>query len=278
MKSVFLRAAGLLALCAVFGYIVLAALPLFRPRLETIRLERITVRDTVPVWGVFLREELVLPASDCLFRQPEASRISAGAELAPGLCSPSAGIYTAWLDGYEHLSAPALTVPALRALCGDRRMPLGSPGKLITSSRFDFYALAESAAAAGLTPGSRCTLECSYWGGVELQLIEIGESWQDFTPLHFSGSGDMDTVMYLRQVSGVLLLGEYTGLRLPDSALYTENDVLYTDVLTIGELQRTPVHVLYDAGDYKLVESASLWPGSEVILYHNKSSLEASNP
>ena len=66
MKSAFLRAAGILSLGAVCGYLILGALPLLRDRTETVRLEEVTVHDTVPVWGVFLRQELVLPALNCL--------------------------------------------------------------------------------------------------------------------------------------------------------------------------------------------------------------------
>lgn len=268
MKSAFLRGLSILSLGAVCGYIVLAALPLLRGRTDTVPAESAAVRDLAPVWGVFLREELVLPASDCLIRQPEASRVSAGGDLGAGLTAPAAGIYTAYLDGYEHLTAPELTVQALRSLCADRRVAQLSPGKLITSSRFLFFALLENSDAERLHIGDTCTLECAYWGGVELTLEEKGDSWQDFTPLRFSGSSGMDTVLYLREVSGSLVLGEYAGLRLPDSAFLAPGEDA-VEVLTLGEACQVPVEVLYDGDGYKLVESSLLWPGSEVII-HNK--------
>ncbi|MGI6028400.1 MAG: hypothetical protein ACOX81_03185 [Candidatus Heteroscillospira sp.] len=267
MKSAFLRLAGVLSLGAVCCYLALAALPLLSPRPETALLYTETVRPGAPVYGVFLRRELVLSAWDKPVLFPEGQRAFAGQELGQGLISPAAGIFTAYLDGYEHISAPGqLTVQGVRALCADRRPAVSSPGKLITSGEYSFWALIKTNDLRGLSPGDRCVLETSYWGGVELTLEEIGESWQDFSPLRFSGDSGMDTVLYLRRVSGSLVFGEYTGLHIPDRGVYSDGSDLYALALSLGEVERVPLELIYQGDGYKLVTSELLWPGSEVIL------------
>ena len=260
MKSPFLRAAGILSLLAVSGYVALSALPLFLGRPETALLYYERVYDTVPVYGVFLRHELVLPASDELLCFDEGEKLPAGTLTEKG------GIFTRHLDGFEHLQPPALDTDSIRSLCADRREAVSSPGKIISGSAFSFYALMDAPSAKRLSIGQAVSLETDYWGGVELTLVEKGEQEGEFTPLLFQGSSGMDTVMYLRQVSGRLLLGSHTGLRAPERAVGYDRDGPYVLSLSLGQTEKIPVAVAHDGEGYKLITSPRLYEGSEVII------------
>lgn len=274
MRDRLLHAAVSLALCAIVCYIALAALPLLTPEYNTAVLKREGLSESVAVYGVFFREELVLPASDVFIERIEGERIAAGGDLAEGLKAPVGGIFTAHLDGFEHLSRPkSLDAQSILSLTGDRRIAVSSPGKLITGSQWSFYAVLETAEAQKLTPGTTCTLESEYWGGIELTVSELGEPWQDFTAAIFTGNSGMDTVMYLREISAELLLGEHSGLRIPLEALNSDENGYYVQVLTLGRLERAPVEVLYTGDSFILASSPMLWEGSEIIL--NNTNLEA---
>ena len=164
MKSPFLRLASTLALLAVSAYVAFSALPLIQGPTETAILRYETVSETVPVYGVFLREERVLPSGSSY--AGEAQRVSAGDAF------PQSGIFTAYLDGFEHLSLPALTAEGIKTLCLDRRLPQSSPGKIITGSTYHFCAITETGHAETLSIGQTCTLETEYFGGIELRLAE----------------------------------------------------------------------------------------------------------
>ena len=257
MKSPFLRAAGILSLLAVSGYVAFSALPLFLGQPETALLYTRTVEQSLPVYGVFLRSETVLPASPELLCFAEGERLSASA-------LGGSGVFTRHVDGYEHLSGPALTPEGIKTLCTDRRMAMSSPGKIITSNEFEFYALTDS--AQSLSPGQIVQLETDFFGGIELTLAEKGQPEGEFTALRFYGSGNMDTVMYLRQVSGKLYLGSYTGLCAPERALRREKEQYFVTALTLGRQEEIPVSVLYDGEGFKLISSPLLHAGSEVII------------
>jgi len=259
VKSPFLRFALALALMAVSGYVAFSALPLFLAGTETAKVRYDSVSLTIPVYGVFVREELVLPASANV-SAAEAQRVAKSDE------NPQSGIYTAYLDGFEHLHNVPLTVDAVKNLCQDRRIPLSSPGKIITDSRYRFYAIAETPLADSLDIGLKCTLENDFFGGIELTLAEKGESNGKFTPLLFYGDRDMLSVMYLREVSGRLLLKTVTGLRVPDSAVNEDSEGIYVSYLSLGEEHRAHVQVLFDGEGYKLISSPLLFEGSEVII------------
>jgi len=265
VKHLFLRGVLCLTAGTAAAYIVLRALTVFLDGGSTAVLCTASVRETVPVYGVFLREEHLLTGTHFILA-PEGGRVAAGTALAADLTSPAAGIFTAHLDGWEHLAAPALTVEGVRTLCDDRRLPLSSPGKLVTDAAYRFYALLRADDAERLRVGETYALECAYWGGVPLTLAEKGETAQEFTPVLFTGDRAMDTVLYLRRVSGQLLLGTYTGLRVPHQAVRTDGGAAYVETLLPGGSARTEVQLLYAGADFDLIASALLGPGSEVIL------------
>jgi hypothetical protein len=157
-------------------------------------------------------------------------------------------------------------VEAIRTLCADRREARSASGKLVTDSAYRFYAVLQTSDARRLRTGETYALECDYWDGVPLTLIELGPDWQDFTPALFRGDRAMDTVLYLRQVSGSLLLGTYTGLRVPHRALRTDGGQTYVETLLPGGPERAEVQTLYAGAGFDLITSPLLGPGSEVIL------------
>ena len=76
----------------------------------------------------------------------------------------------------------------------------------------------------------------------------------------------MDTVMYLRDVSGQLLLNTVTGLRVPDSAIMRDAEGSYVSCLSLGRVQRAEIESVYDGEGFKLISSSQLYEGCEVII------------
>ncbi|MGE4352510.1 MAG: hypothetical protein AB7D36_00295 [Oscillospiraceae bacterium] len=276
MRSRLLQLGNAFALIAVCCYIALAAAPLFMQGRRTASAYERTVRETCPVTGIFLRSEYVLPYAKGVFPEAyEGKHISAGGELG-GISSPVSGTFTVNLDGYEHISAPKKLAPLeVRALTGDRRVATASAGKIITDAVWQFAAVLETDAVQKLHVGGCYQLETDYWAGVTLTLVRIGERWEDFTAVLFEGSGDMDKILYLREVNAVLMLGEYSGLSIPDAALHEDSEGYYTNVLTLGKSQRAEIEPVYYGEDFVLVTSGELWDGSEILLADETIDLEA---
>ena len=260
MKSPFLRWAGIFSLLAVSGYVALSALPLFFGRPETALLYTRRIWDTAAVYGVFLRQELVLPQNaDC-------AAFSEGEKLPAGKCAPKGGIFTRSIDGFEHLELAELSTEGIKNLCLDRRAASLSPGKLITGWEYEFLAIAEAEKAQTLQPGDTAVLETEHFGGIELILEEKGSAAGDFIPLRFRGSRDMDTVMYLRQLQGQLRFGSHTGLCAPNEAIKQDENGYFVRLLSLGREEKVPVTVIYEGEGFKLIQSPLLCDGSELII------------
>lgn len=273
-----LQLCAALALVAISAYIILSLLPILKSGEPPFTVYYERVRDTAPVTGFFLREELVLSgAAPISAERYELSLLSTGEDLG-GIIAPKGGVFTAMLDGYEHSVLPVPLSPSqVLALSEDRRVPENAAGKLVTSSVWSFVAVLEAEVVAGLTLGGTYSLESDYWGGVSITLREIGETWQDFTAVRFEGSRDLDKTIYLRSLSARLVLGEYSGLHIPKTALYEDENGTFVSALTLGEAKRTGVQVLYNGDGFVLARSASLWDGSEIenTKFVNTSDLEA---
>ena len=162
---------------------------------------------------------------------------------------------------------PAELVPqAVLALTADRRVATASVGKIVTDSVWRFAAVLETAAVQRLRVGETYEIETDYWGGVAMTLSQLGDQWQYFTAAMFEGSGNMDKILYLREESATIVIGEYSGLNIPSSALLEDSDGFYTNVLTMGEPQRAAVTPVYYGEGFALVTSGELWDGSEILL------------
>jgi hypothetical protein len=260
-RSALLRFASSAALMAVCCYIALSAAQLIERGGQSAVLYERSVRLTAPVYGVFLRSELPLPEPEGEVAAAEGERFSAHAEIAPGLYAPASGVYSAVCDGLETAVPPELSVDAILEFAEDAEPPGESGGRLITSPFWSFYAVVEAEAADMLSSGS-ATLESEYFGGIELRLEETGRPERGFVPLRFSGS-DTDC-MYLRSVSGELLLGEYEGLCAPAEALREDEDGYYVEVLSLGRYERCGVELIYEGDGWVLIASPELRAGLEI--------------
>ncbi len=258
-RSALLRFARTAALMAVCCYIAVSAARLYERGGETAVLTERAVRLTAPVYGVFVRSELPLPAAEGEVAAAEGERFSARAEIAPGLYAPASGVYSAVCDGLETAAAPALSVDAILEFAEDAEPPAGSGGRIVTSPFWSFYAVVEE---GQLPLPDTAALESEYFAGIELRLEETGRPERGFVPLRFSGS-DTDC-MYLRAVSGELLLGEYEGLCAPAEALRCDEDGYYVEVLSLGRYERCGVELIYEGDGWALIASPELRAGLEI--------------
>ena len=109
-------------------------------------------------------------------------------------------------------------------------------------------------------------MESDYFPGIELQLTRVGESADGFTALLFEGDKNMDTVKYLRQVSGRLHLGSYTGFSIPDEAIFYQGAEPFVQLKSLGETENIPITVLFDGDGFKIAKSPLLFEGSALII------------
>ena len=214
-----------------------------------------TVRVSAPVYGVFVRSELLWP--DCGGGLDELQRVSAA------VGAPASGASSHDTDGLEGAPAPGLEIEDIIEFA-DAAAPVPGAGRVITRSDWEFYAVAEAELVSALEPGDECTLESGYWSGMELTLLEKGSPDGGMVPMRFSGS---DTrAVYMRGVSAELLLGEYTGLAVPAAAVRDDGDGPYVEALSLGRAEKTAVELLFTSNDTALISSPRLRAGVEVLL------------
>ena len=120
-----------------------------------------TVRVSAPVYGVFVRSELLWP--DCGGGLDELQRVSAA------VGAPASGAFSHHTDGLEGAPAPGLEIEDIIEFA-DAAAPVPGAGRVITRSDWKFYAVAEAELVSALEPGDECTLESGYWSGMELTL------------------------------------------------------------------------------------------------------------
>lgn len=196
-QSWLLRFTIALTLFAIVAYISFSALALLPEELPSAATE--TQNIEIAITGIFLRDEVVLPYSTGFL--PE---LYEGALCTAGAISDYGGVFTAKLDGYEHLSSIATLAPkqVLNAM-DDVRFPVNSVGKQITSDTSRFYGIVQSEYLEYLKLGESYTLATEHYE-IELSLAEIGETQSDCIAIMLSCDTDMQSLMGLRKMTGLL--------------------------------------------------------------------------
>lgn len=184
---------------AIIAYIGTAAVLLILEREESALVPEPNIEIIAPITGIFLRDEQVLPYRDNFL--PE---IYEGKKLSSGAISDYSGIFTASLDGYEHITSLTLEPQAIMQAMQDKRIVTSSVGKIITSSETRFYAIIESEYVENLQIMSKYVIKNEKYGDIELKLCEIGDSFEHFTAILFSTNEQMRSIIEVRQISGTM--------------------------------------------------------------------------
>lgn len=191
--------------------------------------------------------------------------------------APTAGLYSAVVDGYETVLTPdtldSLTPSALGSL--QPSGTTGDVGKLVAGDTWYFAAAFSAADAKALVPGATQTLR--FAKGVDRDLSvtvqSVGEAENGRVAVVFRGRSYLAQLTLLRRQSADVILSSYSGIRIPQQAIRVDENGAAGVYCIVGvEACFKPVTVLWSGDDdYAVVradgvDKTALRPGDEVIL------------
>ncbi len=187
------------------------------------------------------------------------------------ITAPVSGLYSSTVDGWEELGYDRLKQISPRELSEllqeKRSTPAWSLGKLVSGTKWYFAALMNAGEADRL--GSKVSVRFGRYYGEQLTMrVEwvSGEENGRRTVL-LSCSEHLAEVMSMRFQDAELVLAEQTGLRIPRKGLHVDDQgraCVYVQTALVVE--KKPVRVQRDFGDYYLVTSDVLRAGDQVIV------------
>lgn len=195
---------------------------------------------------------------------------SQGESASEELISPASGYFTSLLDGGESLSPAVLanmTVGSLTRLFNRSGSVDGRAyGKLVTGSEWYLAALMKEEDAALLAVGDELSLDLSRYrsGLCPVKVVSVSFAAEGQRVVVFSSERCFAETLSLRMLECPLVLRSVTGLRLPPEALQEGEGGYYVTVDTGSSGRRCAVELLYDGGDYVLVQGTGLTEGSAV--------------
>lgn len=270
-ESRFVRcvaAALFLAVCAYTGAGLLGDLS---PRTRTAVVRRASALDSVELEGLVVRRERPIRSPGGPISAADGQRLSAAAAAA--LAGEAAGpaVFFADADGLEDLTPELLedlSPAGLQALL-EREPERTGAGRLVTDYAWYYAALAPEETAADRGP---CTL-C--FEGLEervpARLIALSRAEEGQRVLLFRLTQGGRDYLSLRRTGARLILAEYSGLELPEEAVFTDGDGSgYVYTLSAGGTEKKPVEILYRT-EGRCIAAASrqedaLREGSRVLL------------
>jgi multidrug efflux pump subunit AcrA (membrane-fusion protein) len=206
----------------------------------------------------------------------EISRLEqqrSGAERSDPITAPVSGLYSSTVDGWEDLGYGQLKeigADDLRALLReDRSVPAWSLGKLVSGTKWYFAALVNSGDASRISGKKEISVRFGRYYGEELRMrvewLSPEENGQ--RALLLSCDEHMSDVLSMRYQEAELVLSEEAGLRIPRKGLHVDDSgqaCVYVQTALLVE--KKPVRVERDFGDYYLVSSEVLRAGDQVIV------------
>ncbi len=192
--------------------------------------------------------------------------------------APVSGYFSSIADGYESELTPAFletaTVSALQKYNGLSPRETGAVGKLVTSPKWYFAAVVPSQNVVDLKVGERIDVTFAYdfYETVRMKVERISPSEADSCILVLSSESYIQDAVSARTQSADLVFADRSGLRVPKTAIYAnEDNQSGVYVLEGAEATWKPINILYDDGDSFIVEldessTKNLWPEDEIIL------------
>lgn len=215
--------------------------------------------------------------SDLDALQAELRQLRASAGSSGSITAPAAGVFTTAVDGYESLryaDLDELTPDSVEALSGRKTAVANDViGKLVTSKKWYFAAVMQQADADRLSPGGDATLDFGrhYSSGINATVLRISEPVDGQVAVVFACNTALADTLAMRETTAEVVYTEYTGIRVPLKAVHIDEDgSTYVYTITAGRLEKKPVEIIYQTGDYCLVargaESNSLRAGNEIVV------------
>ncbi len=243
---------------------------------ETAVLRSATLTESVELRGIAVRREqaLTLPRGG-EFTAENGKRLPCGALLAgsggESVTAPSSSVFFDSCDGYEFLSPEALfplSVSSVDALLA-RKPETPADGRLILSNEWYFAAVSGSAALPG--EGFCRVIFDPASDPVEACVVSLSQEEDGRRAILLRLTAGGDALLSLRQCSARLIVGEYSGLKAPESAVRQMPDgTSYVNTIAAGGVESTAVDILYSADGFCLIapvgSSDLLRDGSRVTV------------
>lgn len=205
--------------------------------------------------------------------------------------APVPGVFSAQVDGYEHLLTPesilTLTPSQLDALPQQRQTDSASPGKLVTSNTWYFVTALNQEDTQRLRAGNSVTVRFSgeLDQEVDMTVVQVGAEENGRCVLVLSCDRYLRESLLLRQQSAEILFVRYSGLRVPKTSLRmitktstdkesgetVEENILGVYAVVGGRAEFKRVEIQGEGSDYYVVRPATegsraLRAGDEIIV------------
>ncbi len=207
---------------------------------------------------------------ELLSLKTELARLESESDGIDPILAPVSGTFTSATDGYESVSGPdleGLTVSGLRKLfSGDEKQKEGVVGKIAEGSVWYFAATAPESAFEELKPGDGADIAFygSYSGTLKMTLEQVSAPSDGKCAAVFSCRTAMADTISIRELTGEILFGSSTGIRVPKAAIYSDEDGTYLYIVSGLQARKVYADIVCEDGDCYLV-SGELRPGVEII-------------
>ena len=218
--------------------------------------------------------------------QAEYDRQSGMVSSVRPIAATQAGIFSARVDGHEHLGPDTLgrlDVTSLQELLDARPQtePASGPGKLIVGMTWYYAALVPQAEGQRLQAkldGDRPNSVSVNFSGVgtaeiPMQVYSLGRPTDGYQVAVFSANTALVETLGLRRAEAMIIYDTFTGIRVPKEALHrgdpdpeTGHVPAYVFTLTAQMAELKFVEVLYTGADYYLVRPDNQRTSPEVSL------------
>lgn len=192
------------------------------------------------------------------------------------ISAPVAGLYSAYVDGYESALTPELldqaTVSTLEEAQNSKTSSPANIGKLISGSRWYYLTVMEAdlAYSLGSSITVRLTQDSDYTFDMDVERIGPNESGRCAVVL--SCDRHMSELTMYRQLELDVIFESYTGLRVPKKAIKMDEDGgVFVYVVEGINIKQKYVDIISETGSFYVViedrsSTANLWSGDEVVV------------
>lgn len=192
------------------------------------------------------------------------------------ISAPVAGLYSAYVDGYESALTPELldqaTVSTLEEAQNSKTSSPSNIGKLISGSRWYYLTVMEAdlAYSLGSSTTVRLTQDSDFTFDMDVERIGPNESGRCAVVL--SCDRHMSELTMYRQLELDVIFESYTGLRVPKKAIKMDEDGgVFVYVVEGINVKQKYVDIISETGSFYVViedrsSTANLWSGDEVVV------------
>ena len=176
--------------------------------------------------------------------------------------APFPGIFSQVVDGFEHIVPDELSEirpSELTALFETPRKIAGAC-KLITSHKWYYAAIMDSAEASRLPIGRRSTLQFTgaYHAAVDMSVENVSRREDGMCVVLFSSDRGVHNATMFREMRADVLFDAVAGLRVPREAIHLDDDGrTFVFIQTGVRAERVNVEILLEFGEYYLVRDGA---------------------